>query len=128
MSEIINENKRISLDTCNISVRTLNVLRFGSFREIEFLDDLTLFTSEELLEKRNLGSHCLREIRKILACHGMKLKNDILCDSESEKKLIQDMPKLLREIQHELREMDRRIKWIGKTLDELHCNMEPIKR
>lgn len=121
---------RKKLDDCPFSTRLLNFFRglLLNGEDVIYIDQLIQFTASELLEKRYIGIKGIREIRKVLASEGYSLKGDILFDSEAEKKLIQDMPKMINEISGSLRELERKISWIRDALDQLHCNMQPIEK
>lgn len=124
-------DKRIKIYEAPFTVRTSNVINkiYSNItnERIEFLDQLQEFTAEEIVSKRNIARISLREIRKVLASYGMALKGDILCDSEAEKKLIQDMPNQLKEMENILRDLQRRITHLSDHLDQLYCNMQPLK-
>lgn len=119
------DKKRIRIDECNISMRTLNALEGLRF---EYLDEIAEKTAEELVQFRNFGNHSLRLTRKLLAFYGMSLKGDFLANSEEEKRLIQDMPKTILELKWSLMEIEKRVKCITDQLDQLHANMQPLDR
>lgn len=127
MTDNETESKRIRIDEANMSVRSMNVLyRYGY--NFTYLDELKEITSEDLMSHRNVGRATLREIRKVLSIYGMALKNDILCDTDAEKRLIQDLPRQIKEIEYILRDIERRVRWISDLLDQLHCNMQPLEK
>lgn len=115
---------KIRVDDLGFPNRLLSIFYENS---ITYVDELTTFTSLDILQWRKVSRGTLRDIRKILAGYGYSLKDDMLFDTESEKKIIQDMPNHINEISHSLRELERKIRWISKQLDELHCNMMPEK-
>ena len=118
-----NENKT-PLKSVNFSVRTHKIL--SSF-QFPYLEDFQNYTAYEILKRGGVGYRTLREIRKVMAFYGLKLKGDYVCDTESEKKLIQDMPLQIKEILKDLRKLEIHVGFLCRKLDELHFNMQPIK-
>jgi hypothetical protein len=119
---------RVIIYDAPFSPRTLGCLnRSGCWDKIEYLDELVLYSAEDLLQRPSVGRFTIREVRKVLATYGLALRGDMLLDSEAEKKLIQAMPETIREIINSLRDLERKIKHMTNALDQLHCNMQPLK-
>lgn len=119
------EKTKIHIDDCSLTVRLENLLRHLG---IYYLNDLEEITAHELLKYRSVGRRTLLDIRKMLASYGLRLKGDYLADSEAEKKLIQDLPKTIDEMVHSLNDLSRKVNFLCKKLDELHCNMQPLNK
>lgn len=118
------ENKRISIDVLDLSIRCHNFL---NCRGILFIDELENKTAHEILDFSGCGLKTLREIRKELAKYGTCLKNDYVANTENEKKFIENIPVLIREIQMEVGDLSQKIKWLYAQLDQLHLDMQPNK-
>jgi Bacterial RNA polymerase, alpha chain C terminal domain len=123
MNQILNLETRI--ESLPFTVRTTNALYY---QDIKCISHLTSKTAEELLQGRNFGLYSLREVRKVLASCGFSLKGDILFDTEAEKRLVQDLPKTIKDIELVLRDLERKIRNIALQLDQLHCNMQPLDK
>lgn len=113
---------RIAIDTLEISYRVSNTL---AIYNILFIDELEKITAQELAEFRNIGLHTIREIRKALARYGTCLKGDYIANSDNEKRLIEDIPRIIKQIQNEVGELNKRISSLYLTLDKLHLDMSP---
>lgn len=110
------------LESVNFSIKTTSLL---SYFPVPFLEDFQDYTAFEILSTRGIGKSTLREIRKVMAFYGIKLKGDYVCDTESEKKLIQDMPNQIKDIKEDLKKIETKVCFLCKKLDELYFNMQP---
>lgn len=119
------QEKRILIDDAPFTIRAINAIRRLS---INYLDEICHFTGLELLAHSQFGKHTLREVRKVLAMYGLALRGDIICDSESDKKLIQEIPNTLRTIEWDIKKICERLNHICDELDQLHTNMQPLER
>jgi hypothetical protein len=116
------EQTKTPMESVNFTARTYQAL---SFLPIPFLEDLQNYTAVEILRYQGVGKTTIREIRKVMAYYGLKLKGDYVCDTESEKRLIQDMPNQIKVIMADLHKLERHVGFLCKKLDELHFNMLP---
>lgn len=104
-------------------------VRLHSFLyKFDYLDEWTNLTANEVLELHGIGRKNLRDIRKFLAMYGLALKDDVIFDNESDKKLLMDVPNQIKEINNLLREVDKNVRRLTDRLDQLHCNMQPNHR
>lgn len=117
--------QRILIDNAPFTKRAVNALHRLS---VNYLDEVCQFTALELLGRSQFGKHTLREARKVLAMYGLSLRGDIICDSEGDKKLIQEIPNTLRNIEWDIKKICERLKYVADQLDQLHANMQPINR
>jgi len=118
------EDKRISIDVLELSIRCLNQL---SAHAINYIDQLENITAEEMISWRNIGRSTIREIRKELARYGTSLKNDYVASSKEDKQVIENIPKLILEIRWEVGRLERMVRRLYETLDKLHLDMTPKK-
>jgi hypothetical protein len=118
------EDKRISIDVLELSIRCLNQL---SAQAINYIDQLENITAEEMISWRNIGRSTIREIRKELARYGTSLKNDYVASSKEDKQVIENIPKLILEIRWEVGRLERMVRRLYETLDKLHLDMTPKK-
>ncbi len=119
------ENKRISIDVLDLTIRCQNFL---NYIVILFIDELENKTAHEILDFSGCGLKTLREIRKELAKYGTCLKDDYIANTENEKKFIENIPILIRDIQIEVGDLSKKINWLYTQLDKLHLDMQPKKR
>ena len=114
----------LPIEAVNFTIRTERML---SELKIKLLGDLQQYTAFELIRKPGYGRRTIRELRKVLAYHGLKFKGDYVCDNDEEKRLIQDIPVQIKEIYTDLKSLEKRIGFLCNKLDELHFNMQPLK-
>jgi hypothetical protein len=119
------EQERLSIEILNLRPSSLDKLMW---RKIDFCDQLTDLTSEEILAWHNVGPHTLRDIRKALAAKKMCLKGDFLADSEEQKNLIQNMPNLMQDIKMEVHRLQNILTSLSGDLEKLHINMRPYEK
>ena len=67
----INSKERISINSVNMSKRVLNVLKSI---EINYLDEISLWTKKELSQCRNVGTTVLVELEKIMTEYNIKFR------------------------------------------------------
>lgn len=115
---------RILIEEC-LPVRACNVL---NFLNIKYLDELQNKTASELMQCPSFGTKSLRDVRKTLAKYGYALKGDLLCESEEEKRMIQNLPHTIKRIQNSLSNLADEINKISFQLDALHCNIKPFEK
>jgi hypothetical protein len=108
------EKKRVHYSETIFSVRGRRAFQDLG---VEYLDEMAEHSVVDLKRLRSIGKVTIQEIRKVLGQHGLCLRGDILVSSEDERKILTEIPDLLRKFWGQLTEIEQKINWIKHQME-----------